>query len=76
MAPPSESASARSRSAPPSARRRGPLTAAGIPTAITHRRQIERRRDGIEVETATWTRLRVLADEYQLTDRLGLGDVE
>src|SRR4051812_49400702 len=46
------------------------------PGEIEHRRQIERRRDGIEVETATWTRLRVLADEYQLTDRLGLGDVE
>jgi uncharacterized oxidoreductase len=46
------------------------------PGEIEHRRQIERRRDGIEVESATWTRLRLLADEYQLTDRLGLGDVE
>src|SRR5918912_1011419 len=45
------------------------------PGEIEHRREIERRRDGIKVEAATWTRLRLLADEYQLTDRLGLGDV-
>jgi uncharacterized oxidoreductase len=46
------------------------------PGEIEHRREQERRRDGIEVESATWTRLRLLADEYKLNDRLGLGDVE
>src|SRR5258707_10562152 len=46
------------------------------PDEIEHRRELDRRQHGIEVEDATWTRLRLLADEYGLTDRLGLGDVE
>src|ERR1700719_4219260 len=46
------------------------------PGEIEHRRELDRRKNGIEVESATWTRLRLLADEYALTDRLGLGDVE
>ena len=39
-------------------------------------REQERRKNGIEVEDATWTRLKLLADEYKLIDRLGMGDVE
>src|SRR5579884_1208812 len=46
------------------------------PGEIEHRREQDRRRNGIEVEDATWYRQRQLADDYGLTDRLGFGDVE
>src|SRR5258708_7419410 len=47
------------------------------PGEIEHRREQDRRANGIEVEDATWFKLRVLADEYGLSDRLGLtGEVE
>ncbi|HEX3536037.1 MAG TPA: Ldh family oxidoreductase, partial [Stellaceae bacterium] len=47
------------------------------PGEIEHRRQQDRAKNGIEVEDATWTRIKIIADEYNLTDRLGLGvDVE
>ncbi len=46
------------------------------PGEIEHRREQERRRDGIQVEDATWYRIRTLAEEYNLVDRLALGDVE
>ena len=36
----------------------------------------DRRANGIEVEDATWYRLKALAEDYKLTDRLGFGDVE
>jgi LDH2 family malate/lactate/ureidoglycolate dehydrogenase len=41
------------------------------PGEIEYRREQDRRRDGIEVEDATWYKLRDLAEQYQLTDRLG-----
>src|SRR5579864_5586025 len=46
------------------------------PGEIEHRREQDRRANGIEVEDATWYKLRALAEDYQLTDRLGFGDVE
>ena len=46
------------------------------PGEIEHRREQDRRKNGIEVEDATWYKLRDLAEQYQLTDRLGFGDVE
>src|SRR5579884_3446776 len=46
------------------------------PGEIEHRREQDRRRNGIEVEDATWYRIRTLAEEYNLVDRLALGDVE
>ncbi len=45
------------------------------PGEIEHRREQDRRKNGIEVEPATWARLRILAEEYGLADRLGLSDV-
>ncbi|HLY46107.1 MAG TPA: Ldh family oxidoreductase, partial [Stellaceae bacterium] len=46
------------------------------PGEIEHRRELDRRANGIEVEDSTWYKLRDLAEQYQLTDRLGFGDVE
>src|SRR6202162_1446481 len=46
------------------------------PGEIEHRRELDRRANGIEVEDATWYKLRALADGYGLTDELGFGDVE
>jgi uncharacterized oxidoreductase len=45
------------------------------PGEIEHQRELDRRANGIEVEDATWARLRILAEEYGLSDRLGLSDV-
>ena len=42
------------------------------PGEIEHLREAERRRDGIDVEDATWKRLRTLASEYGLGEQLGL----
>jgi uncharacterized oxidoreductase len=42
------------------------------PGEIEHQREQQRRRDGIEVEDATWNKLRSLADHYGLTATLGL----
>jgi hypothetical protein len=36
----------------------------------------DRRANSIDVEASTWARLRLLADEYGVTDQLGFGDVE
>ncbi|HJU19397.1 MAG TPA: Ldh family oxidoreductase [Stellaceae bacterium] len=41
------------------------------PGEIEHLREQERRREGVEVEDATWGKLRTLAEEYGLADRLG-----
>jgi uncharacterized oxidoreductase len=41
------------------------------PGEIEHNREQERRRDGIEVEEATWEKLAALAAEYGLAERLG-----
>jgi uncharacterized oxidoreductase len=46
------------------------------PGEIEHRRELDRRANGIEVEDATWYKLRELAEQYQLTDRLDFRDVE
>ena len=46
------------------------------PGEIEHRRELDRRANGIEVEDATWYKLRALAEGYGLTDRLGLVNVE
>jgi LDH2 family malate/lactate/ureidoglycolate dehydrogenase len=35
-------------------------------------REQERRKNGIEVEDATWDKLRALATEYRIADELGL----
>ncbi len=42
------------------------------PGEIEHLKAVQRKRDGIEVEDATWTKLRDLATGYGLADRLGL----
>jgi uncharacterized oxidoreductase len=36
----------------------------------------DRRKNGIEVEDSTWVKLKLLAEEYKLTDQLGFGDIE
>ena len=46
------------------------------PGEIEHRRELDRRANGIEVEDATWYKLSALADGYGLTDQLGFRDVE
>ena len=46
------------------------------PGEIEHRRQLERRRDGIEVEDATWYKLQQLADSYGLSDKLEFNEPE
>jgi LDH2 family malate/lactate/ureidoglycolate dehydrogenase len=46
------------------------------PGEIEHRRELDRRANGIEVEDATWYKLRALADGYGLTEQLGFRDVE
>jgi LDH2 family malate/lactate/ureidoglycolate dehydrogenase len=46
------------------------------PGEIEHMKEQDRRKNGIEVEDATWTRLKLLAEEYKLTDQLGFGDIE
>ena len=42
------------------------------PGEIEHRREQERRANGVPVEDATWDKLRALAQGYGLADRLGL----
>src|SRR6202040_234405 len=46
------------------------------PGEIEHQREQDRRRNGIEVEDATWYKLRALAEGYGLTDQLALEDEE
>ncbi|HEX2150423.1 MAG TPA: Ldh family oxidoreductase [Stellaceae bacterium] len=46
------------------------------PGEIEHMKETDRRANGIEVEDATWYKLKALAEDYKLTDRLGFGDVE
>src|SRR5215472_8141720 len=46
------------------------------PGEIEHMKEQDRRKNGIDVEPATWTRLKLLAEEYKLVDQLGMGDVE
>jgi LDH2 family malate/lactate/ureidoglycolate dehydrogenase len=43
------------------------------PGEIEHRRAEERRKNGIDVEDATWEKLRQLSGEYGLADELGFG---
>jgi uncharacterized oxidoreductase len=42
------------------------------PGEIEHRREQDRRANGIEVEDATWTKITSLADGYGLAGKLGL----
>jgi uncharacterized oxidoreductase len=42
------------------------------PGEIEHMRERQRRRDGIDVEDATWDRLRALATDYKLAAELDL----
>ena len=46
------------------------------PGEIEHMKEHDRRANGIDVEDATWYKLKALAEEYKLTDQLGFGDVE
>ena len=43
------------------------------PGEVEYLREQQRRRDGIEIEDATWDRLRTLAGEYKIAGELGLG---
>ena len=42
------------------------------PGELEHLRSAQKRRDGVEVEDATWGRLRALAEEYGVAGELGL----
>ena len=42
------------------------------PGEIEHIREQERRRDGIEIEDATWEKLKALAADYKLATELDL----
>jgi uncharacterized oxidoreductase len=42
------------------------------PGEVEYLREQERRKSGIEVEDATWDKLRALAAEYKIADELGL----
>ena len=46
------------------------------PGEIEHLKEQDRRKNGIEVEDSTWVKLKLLAEEYNLIDQLGMGDVE
>jgi LDH2 family malate/lactate/ureidoglycolate dehydrogenase len=46
------------------------------PGEIEHMRERDRRQSGIEVEAATWYKLRTLAEEYGLSEQLELTEVE
>jgi uncharacterized oxidoreductase len=46
------------------------------PGEIEHRREQDRRENGIEVEDTTWYKLRALAEGYGLADQLGFTEVE
>jgi LDH2 family malate/lactate/ureidoglycolate dehydrogenase len=43
------------------------------PGEVEHLRELQRRKDGIEIEDATWDKLRTLAAEYKLAAQLDLG---
>src|SRR5271169_6310938 len=46
------------------------------PGEIEHMREQDRRENGVEVEDATWYKLRTLAEGYGLADQLGFTEVE
>ena len=46
------------------------------PGEIEHMREQDRRQNGIEIEDATWYKLRTLAEDYGLIDQLGFAEVE
>jgi LDH2 family malate/lactate/ureidoglycolate dehydrogenase len=46
------------------------------PGEIEHLREEDRRQNGVEVEDATWYKLRSLAEGYGLADQLGFTEVE
>src|SRR6201997_4166335 len=46
------------------------------PGEIEHLREQDRRQNGVEVEDATWYKLRALAEDYGLSDQLGFTEVE
>ena len=46
------------------------------PGEIEHRREQDRRKNGIEVEDATWYKLRSLAEGYGLSEKLEFTEVE
>src|SRR6478672_1529339 len=56
------------KSTPPSEGSTGVL----YPGEVEYLRELERRKNGIEVEDATWDKLRALAAEYKIADELGL----
>ena len=46
------------------------------PGEIEHMREEDRRANGIEIEDATWYKLRALAEGYGLADQLGFAEIE
>ena len=46
------------------------------PGEIEHLREEDRRKNGVEIEDATWYKLRTLAEGYGLADALGFTEVE
>ena len=42
------------------------------PGEIEHIRELQRRRDGIDIEDATWDKLKALAADYRLAAELDL----
>ncbi len=56
------------KSTPPSEGSKGVF----YPGEVEHLRELERRRNGIEIEDATWEKLRALAGEYKIAGELGL----
>jgi LDH2 family malate/lactate/ureidoglycolate dehydrogenase len=56
------------KSTPPSEGSKGVF----YPGEVEYLREQQRRRDGIEVEDATWEKLRALAAEYKLAGELAL----
>ncbi len=56
------------KSTPPSEGSRGVF----YPGEIEHLREVDRRKNGIEIEDATWEKLKALATDYKLADELDL----
>jgi uncharacterized oxidoreductase len=56
------------KSTPPSEGSSGVL----YPGEIEYMREQQRRKDGVDIEDATWDKLKQLAGEYKLADELGL----
>src|SRR6202008_1484352 len=56
------------KSTPPSEGSRGVF----YPGEVEYLRELERRKNGIEIEDATWEKLRSLAGEYRLAEELDL----